>query len=379
MTDSLLFTPLTLRQLTLRNRIVVSPMCQYSSVDGVVQPWHVMHLGGFAKSNPGLVIMEATAVSSEGRISPLCAGIWGDRHEEALTRMVANIRTFSDTPLGIQLAHAGRKASTRKLWADRRASGPLTPEQGAWPVVGPSASAYDEGWPAPEALDMAGLESIKAEWVAAARRADRSGFGLIEIHAAHGYLLSSFFSPLANHRGDQYGGDLEGRMRFPLEVVAAVRESWPEHKPLGIRINGSDWVDGGTDLDDAVVFAHRLKAAGVDYIVTSAGNVAPGMKLPPLEPGYMAHFARRVKAETGITTIAVGLVVDPNFAESLIRDGASDLVAVGRAFLDDPNWTYHAAQVLNAKHQHERAYNYIKPRGWPGYQIARGNQYATEI
>jgi len=375
---SVLFTPCRLRGLELRNRIVVSPMAQYSAIDGMFQPWHTMHLGGFAKSNPGAVITEACAITAGGRISTTCTGLWNSDQEFAAKRLVSDIRMFSSTPLGVQLGHAGRKGSTRKASGSTRVSVPFGEDEGGWTVVGPSSVPYDEGWPSPVALDAVGLRQNRMAWVDAAMRADRCGFDLLEIHAAHGYLLSSFFSALANCRTDEYGGDLERRMRFPLEVISDVRAAWPSHKPLGVRINGADWIEGGSTIEDAVRFAHALQHLGVDYVVASAGNVAPGMRLPPLDPGYMAQFAARIRKETGIVSMAVGLIIDPRFAESLVASGAVDLVAVGRAFLDDPNWTYHAAQALGVEFTYERAYDAIRPRRWPGHRIAREHPSRTE-
>jgi len=371
MTDQVpaLFTPLTMRDVTLKNRIVVSPMCQYSGVGGLAQPWHVAHIGGMARSQPGLVIMEATDVEPAGMLSPGSLGLWTDEQEETLAKLVANVRTFSDSRIGIQLGHSGRKGSTQIPWLGGRRGEPLKEGEGAWQVCAPSAIPYDQGWQTPVALDDAGIERVKTAFCNAARRADRAGFDVVEIHGAHGYLLSSFFSPLSNKRTDKYGGSLENRMRLGCEVVTAVRKVLSPGKVLGIRINGSDWHDEGTTEDDAVEYTRNLKNAGVDYAVLSAGNVVKGVKIPPLVPGYMAPFADRVTAaKIDVKRLVVGLVVEPKFANELIATGRADMAGVGRAFLDNPHWPVRAAQELGYTMALPHPYQSVGPR-WQGHGL----------
>lgn len=361
-----LFTPIQLAGLVLPNRIGVSPMCMYSAIDGVAQPFHMMHVGSMALSGAGLVIMEATGVEPIGRISSQCLGLWNETQEAALTRLVHDVRTFSNTPLGIQLGHAGRKASCYPGWIKRGNQQSVV--DGGWAVTGPSAQAWGEGWTVPEALDREGMDRIRDAFVQSARRADRAGFDLIEIHGAHGYLLNSFISPLANHRTDMYGGNLENRMRYPLEVVAAVRDALSPDKPLGIRINGDDWHDDGSNLEETLIYAQALKTIGVDYITTSAGNGAPGVKFPPLEPGYMVPFAERVKAQCGVTTAAVGLITTPEYANNVIAEGRADMVMLARAVLDDPRWGLHAAVALGEPAPYPLQFAWASPKGWRGYE-----------
>jgi NADPH2 dehydrogenase len=358
-------------ELEIANRIVVSPMCQYAAIDGVAQPWHWMHLGGFAVSGAGLVMLEATAVEAIGRISHHCLGLYTDAQEEQLTRLVSDLKSFADVKVGIQLAHAGRKASGYDRCSNRRDQ-PLTDEDGAWDVIGPSAVAYDEnaGWQVPRALDDEGLARVQEAFTQAAQRADRCGFDVIEFHGAHGYLLHTFVSPLSNFREDRYGGSMNNRMRFPLEVAAAVRTVWPKHKALGMRITGDDWHDGGLTLDDAVMYAAALKDAGLDFVTMSAGNIRPGVKYPEVKLNYMLHFATRVRGEVGIPTIAVGMIVDPWQAEQIIASGQADMVALARAFLDDPRWGWHAAAALGVKLQYPQRYNRAAPASWPGFRFA---------
>jgi 2,4-dienoyl-CoA reductase-like NADH-dependent reductase (Old Yellow Enzyme family) len=367
-----LFTPMQLAGLELPNRIVVSPMCQYAAVDGMAQPWHWMHLGGFAVSGAGLVVLEATAVEAVGRISHHCLGLYNEAQEEALSRLVSDMKSFApDVPVGVQLAHAGRKAAGYDRCSPRRDQ-PLTKEDGAWDVVGPSPVSYNAkaGWQTPHELDEAGLVRVRQAFVDSARRADRCSFDLIEFHGAHGYLLHTFVSPLTNFRTDRYGGDAVNRMRFPLEVVEAVRGVWPADKPLGMRITGDDWHDGGLTITDAVAYARALHAAGLDFVTLSAGNIVPGAKYPPVAPSYMVDFAERVRAEAGIPTVAVGMIVDPWQAEEIVASGKADLVALARAFLDDPRWGWHAAAALGVDIPYPDRYNRVRPAVWPGYRLA---------
>jgi 2,4-dienoyl-CoA reductase-like NADH-dependent reductase (Old Yellow Enzyme family) len=340
---SALFQPLQMRSLTLPNRVVLSPMCQYSAVDGCATDWHVIHLGQYAVSGAGLLIMEATAVEPAGRITPDCLGLWSDANEAALRRVLDTVRPYASMPIGLQLSHAGRKASVRKP-RDGRGGVPIA--EGGWETVGPTGDAFGPGWAAPRALDEAGMERIVAAYAAATRRADRSGVDLLELHAGHGYLLSSFLSPLGNSRTDRYGGDRPRRMRFPVAVFDAVRRQWPEHKPLGVRYNATDWLEGGLDLEDAVVFAAALKDRGCDYVdISSGGNARAEI---PLSPGYQVPFAAAVRRAAGLTTMAVGLIRDPQHAESIVASGSADLVALGRGLLHDPRWVWHAAETLGA-------------------------------
>jgi 2,4-dienoyl-CoA reductase-like NADH-dependent reductase (Old Yellow Enzyme family) len=368
---SALFTPIQLRGLTLRNRIVISPLCQYSAVEGTAQPWHWMHIGHFAISGAGLVIMEATGVSAIGRISPQCLGLYSDENEAALARLIRDLRSFSDMPIGIQLDHAGRKASTRPTWELWRGHG-VSLEEGGWRPVGPSPEPFTTGWQVPIELDAAGLARVREEFADSTRRAARCGYDWLEIHCAHGYLLHEFVSPLTNHRSDAYGGSAAKRMRFPLEVAEAMRAAWPAEKPLGMRITGADFVEGGLIEDDAVEFAGALKEIGIDYVTPSAGNIAPGMKLPPVGPGYLVPFAEKVKRETGITTMTVGMIVEPEQANEIIESGRADMVAIGRAIMDDPRWPWHAAAKLGEKVEVTPQYARCTPQFWPGYALVHG-------
>ena len=366
-----LFTPIKLAGLTLKNRVIISPLCQFSAIDGTASPWHWAHIGQFAQSGAGLCIFEATAVSAVGRITPGCLGLYSDENEAALTKLLADVRTFSDMPMGIQLDHAGRKASTRPTW-DLHKGQFVSDEEGGWTPEGPSPQPFNPEWRTPIELDAEGLKRVRDEFVEAARRADRCGFDVIEIHAAHGYLLHEFCSPLTNHRNDEYGADLLGRLRFPLEVASAIRAAFPAGKPVGVRITGEDWVEGGLTLDDAVVFARELKKVGMDYVIPSAGNVAPGMKLPPVKPGYMVHFAEKVKREADITTMTVGMIYEPQHAEEIIASGKADMVAIGRAIMDNPRWPWHAATALGERIETPKQYARSSPQHWPAYALVHG-------
>ena len=340
---SALFQPLALRGLTLTNRIVISPMCQYSAVDGCATDWHLLHFGSMMNSGAGLFMTEATAVAPEGRITPECLGLWNDANEKALAEVLRRVRVYSRMPVGMQLNHAGRKAASHRPFVGR---GPLQADQGAWPVIAPSAVPFAEGWQVPRPMDRADMDWVRDAFVEAARRADRLGVDLIELHAAHGYVLSQFLSPLANHRSDAYGGSLAHRMRYPLEVFAAVREAWPAHKPLGVRCNGTDWHAQGWTLEDAVVFARELRALGCDFVDLSSGGNA--YTQVPLGPGYQVPFAQTVKQEAQMKTMAVGLIQTAEQAEQIIASGQADLVALGRAMLNNPHWPWQAAEALGS-------------------------------
>jgi len=342
---SQLFTPIRLRDVELPNRVVVAPMCQYSATEGTVGDWHLMHLGQFAVAGPGLVFVEATGVEAAGRITPGCVGLYSDANEAALKRVHDFCRGFGNAKLGMQLAHAGRKASCEVPWAGGAPLG--SDDARAWPTVGPSAVPYAEGWHTPAELDADGLARVKGAFVAATERCIRIGYDVLELHMAHGYLLQEFLSPISNQRGDAYGGERENRMRFPLEVFDAVRAAWPEEKPLGVRISATDWVDGGWNIADTVAFARELKARGGDFLDCSSGGNSPLQEIDA-GPGYQVEFAAEVKRETGLTTMAVGQITQARQAESIVRSGQADLVALARGMLYDPHWTWHAAEELRA-------------------------------
>lgn len=361
-----LFSPLDLRALSLSNRVQVSPMCQYSAVDGGMGDWHLMHLGSLALSGAGLLMVEATAVVPEGRITGTCLGLYTDAQTAALARVRAFCRQHSPIAVGVQLAHAGRKASAQPPWDGGR---PVSGAEGGWEVVGPSAVPYTTGWPTPRELSLDELREIRDAFVAATRRADSAGIDLIEVHAAHGYLLSTFLSPFSNLRTDQYGGPRDHRMRFPLEVFEAIRRVWPTHKPMGVRIHGSDWVEGGWTVDDAVAFAGALKALGCDYVTVSSGGVISKAPITA-GPGYQVPLAAAVRRGTGITTCAVGLITSGAQAEAILADGAADQVAIARAMLFNPHWAWQAAADLGADWVVPPQYERATPRMWPGARRA---------
>ncbi len=342
--SSALFTPVSLHTIALDNRIIVSPMCQYSAVDGNAQDWHVMHLGQFAISGVGLLITEAAAVEARGRITPQCLGLYSDDNEAALKRVIAFCRQHGAAKLGIQLAHAGRKASTHRPWEGRH---PLAPDEGAWQTVSSADLPHDAGWHRPVAMDRADMERVKAAFVDAVHRSERIGFDVIECHSAHGYLLHQFLSPIANQRTDQYGGSLENRLRFPLEVFQAMRAAWPAHKPLGVRLSCTDWVEGGWSPDDAVVYASALKQHGCDFITASSGGISEQQRIQ-LGEGYQVAFAAKIRKEVTIPTMAVGMIFDPQHAEKIVAHGEADMVALARGLLFDPHWAWTAASVLDA-------------------------------
>ncbi len=364
---SKLFSPFSLRGLTLENRIVVAPMCQYSADDGSATDWHMQHVGLLSHAGAALVVLEATGVEREGRITPQCLGLYSDENERALKRVVDATRRYSKTPLGIQLAHAGRKASVASPWNGAK---PLKPAEGAWPTMGPSAVPFDEGWPAPRALSRGEIDRIVESFARAAERARRIGFDEVELHCAHGYLAAEFLSPLANKREDEYGGSLANRMRFVLRVAAAVRAVWPADKPMGARITGTDWAEGGFGTDDAVVLARELKARGCDFVCVSSGGITPKARAP-VAAGYLLPHAERVRREAEIATRAVGFIVTAKQAEAAIAEGKADLVALARAVLDDPRWGWHAAEELGAVAAYPVQYERVRPSAWPGAKMAR--------
>ncbi|MDR3440099.1 NADH:flavin oxidoreductase/NADH oxidase [Telmatospirillum sp.] len=360
-----LFEPLTVRDETFANRIVVAPMCQYSAVNGIVQDWHLQHYGSLVASGPGMVVIEATAVEPEGRITPACLGLYSDECEVAFAHLVRTIKHFGNAKIAVQIGHAGRKASTQRPWEGR---GPLSAAGGAWQTIGPSAIPFDADWPIPAEIGAYDLDRLRHAFAEAAARADRAGLDAVEVHAAHGYLLHQFLSPLANHRKDVYGGSLDGRMRFPLEVIRAVRRTWPAGKPLGIRISATDWVEGGFSVDEAVVFVAACKAEGVDYVCVSSGGMAPNAKVP-VGPGYQVDLAARIRRETGILTRAVGMIAGARQAETILAKGQADLVALGRAFLHDPRWVWHAAETLGVSAPYPPQYLRAQPKLWEGAKL----------
>lgn len=360
-----LFEPIALGGITLANRIAVSPMCQYSAEDGSANDWHLQHLGSLALSGAGLVVVEQTAVEPRGRITHGCLGLYSDADEAALARVVALCRRWGSARLGIQLAHAGRKASAKLPW---EGGGPLA--AGGWTAAAPSAVPFDDRWPAPEALDEPGLARIRDAHAHAAKRALQVGFDLVELLAAHGFLLHSFLSPISNRRSDRWGGSLENRMRFPLEVAAAVRAGWPRDKALGVRITGSDWIAGGITPQEAGIFARELREIGVDYVCVSSGGICPQAR-PEVSPGYQVPLAAAVKRVSGIAVQAVGMIVTPGQAEAIVADGHADMVALARAFLDDPRWVWHAAEALGAAAAYPPQYRRARPDEWAGAALAR--------
>src|SRR5437763_1341046 len=342
---SALFTPIKLRGLTLANRIMVAPMCQYSSVDGEANDWHFTHINSLALSGAAIFCIEATAVEATGRITPGCLGLYNDATEAALKPILASVRKRSKTAVMIQLAHAGRKASSHTPWD----GGQLIPvTEGGWRPEGPSAIPHKEGETPPEAFDAAGLSRVREAFVMAAKRAERLGIDAIEVHSAHGYLLHQFLSPISNKRSDQYGGSLQNRMRFPLEVFEAVRAAFPSNKPVGVKVSCTDWVDGGWDLEQTIAFAKELKARGVDWVDASSGGVSPLQKIP-LGPGYQVPSAEAIKKATGVTTMAGGLITEAQQAEDIVASGKADMVTLARGMLYDPRWGWHAAAALGGE------------------------------
>ena len=358
-----LFDPIRLRGLALANRVVVSPMCQYSAIDGRATDWHLVHWAQMMMSGASMFTIEATAVNAEGRISPGDLGLYDDACEEAIARNLARARAqCPPLAVALQLAHAGRKASSRAPWDGGDL---ILPADGGWTPVAPSAVPHAAHEPAPIALDEAGLAAVRDAFADSARRAERAGVDALELHMAHGYLLHEFLSPIANRRTDRYGGDFESRIRFPLEVFDAARAAWPANRPLGVRLSCTDWVDGGWTLEQSVEFSRRLVARGVDWIDASSGGVSPHQSIP-LGPGYQVRFAGEIKRATGATTIAVGLVTDAEQAASIVAAGDADMIAMARAFLWEPRWAWHAAAVLGASVVPPPQYLRSAPRGASG-------------
>ncbi|WP_295997961.1 NADH:flavin oxidoreductase/NADH oxidase [Rugamonas sp.] len=357
---SQLFSPYALGPLQLKNRIAVAPMCQYSAHDdGSASDWHMIHLGHLALSGAGVLNIEATSISAQARITAADLGLYSDANEAALRKVVQAIRRHASIPLIVQLSHAGRKASTQIPW---QGGALVAPADGGWQTVAPSALPYTPGDAPPTALDAAGMAQVKRDFVAAAQRVRALGVNGIELHAAHGYLLHQFLSPLSNVRDDEYGGSLENRMRFPLEVFEAVRAAVPKEMALGVRISATDWVDGGWEIEQSVRFSQELKQRGTDFMHVSSGGLSPLQKIAP-GPGYQMQFAARIKRETGLTPIGVGMITEAEHAESIIVQGEADMVALARAMLYDPRWPWHAAARLGAQVQAPPQYLRSAPHG----------------
>jgi 2,4-dienoyl-CoA reductase-like NADH-dependent reductase (Old Yellow Enzyme family) len=354
---SQLFSPITLRGLALDNRIVLSPMCQYASQDGNPSQWHTVHLGTYALANLGLVITEATAVEPAGRISPMCLGLYTDAHQEALARIVGFFREYGTTKFGVQLAHAGRKASVLPSFMIRRA---VTPEEGGWTPISPSYYE-DSVHPPPAVMDIELIERVKTAWRDATRRAAEIDVDLIELHFAHGYIVNQFLSPLINTRTDAYGGSRENRMRFGLEIFELCRRAFPAERPLGVRISVTDWVEGGWDVEDSVVFAKELKARGCDYICTTSGGVSLKQRIEA-KPGYQVPLAQAVRHGAGIATMAVGQITEARQAEAILAEGKADMIAIGRRLMFNPHWAWTAASELGAFLKYPARYRNAHPR-----------------
>ena len=364
-----LFTPIQLGGVTLPNRVCVSPMCQYTADDGSMNDWHLMHLGSMACSGAGLVMVEASGVTREGRITHRCTGMYDEHNEAAMKRVVDACRRITRSPIGIQLAHSGRKGSAQVPWTGGK---PLGPQESPWQTVAPSAIAYGDGWHVPHELSVSELVSLKDCFAKAAQRSLSAGFDLVELHAAHGYLLHEFLSPLSNRRTDAYGAD---RMKFPLEVARALRDAWPKARALGARISGSDWVEGGLESVAAVEFAKALKAIGFDYVCVSSAALVPQQKMK-IEPGYNVPFAARIRKEAGIATRVAGMIADPLQAEGILESGAADMICLARALLDNPRWVWHAAERFGVKLDYPPQYARSHSSLWPGAALARPRETA---
>ena len=362
-----LFAPIALRGLTLANRITVSPMCQYNSDDGCANDWHLMHLGSMSLGGAALVMTEMTNVTPRGRITSRCAGMWSDANEAAMKRVIDFCRRYGVAKHGLQIAHAGRKGPTTP---PAQGGKPIRPdEEGGWIAEAPSAVPFAADWPVPEAMSKARLQSLLGEFVAAVGRAERIGYDLVEVHAGHGYLVHQFLSPLSNTRTDEYGGSLENRMRFPLELFAAMRAAWPSDKPMGIRVSATDWMEGGWTPEETVVLARELAKLGCDYLDVSSGGLDPRAKIP-LAPGYQVPFSEKVRKETGMPTMTVGLVTDPAQANDIVASGKADMVALGRGAMWDPRFAWHAAEALGAEAQYApkmmACHPKLRPQVFPG-------------
>lgn len=367
-----LFSPMQIGEVSLNNRIAVAPMCQYSANDGCASDWHVMNLMQLGVSGAGLIMLEATAVQRHGRITHGCLGLYNDDNDAALARVMASARAVSapGTRWGIQLSHAGRKASAQRPWEGR---GALPANEEPWQTEAPSALPFADGWHTPRAMTKDDIARVRDAFVAAAQRAARIGFDVVEIHAAHGYLLHQFLSPISNQRDDEYGGSLENRMRLPLEIARAVRAVLPRHVALGFRVTGTDWRPDGIDLDEAVALTHALKALGVGYVCATSGALAAATI--PVEPGYQVHLAAELKKRTGMVTRAVGLITNAQQAEAILAAEQADCIALGRAFIDDPRWPWHAAEALGDLDRIRYPGQYERGGAtlWPGAAMRRRN------
>ena len=359
-----LFTPIDVGGVTLPNRIVVSPMCQYCADDGSMNDWHFVHLGHLAYSGAGLLMVEATHVTREGRITHGCSGLYNDSNEAALSRVVHLMRRLSKSPIGLQIGHAGRKGSAQVPWEGREA---LRPDESPWQTVAPSPLPFSDGWHVPRELTVQEIQALAGSFAAAAIRAKRVGFDVLELHSAHGYLLHQFLSPLSNRRTDAYGRD---RMKFPVEVARAVREAWPKERALGARISGSDWMEGGLGPDDAVAYARELERIGFDYVCVSSGSIVGRARID-VKPGYQVPFAEKVKKQTNLKVRTVGMIAEPAHAEAIVAEGKADMVAMARAFLDNPRWVWHAAERYGLKLDYPPQYARSRYDAWPGSKLAR--------
>ena len=359
-----LFTPIQLGGITLPNRIVVSPMCQYSADDGSMTDWHLQHLGSMACSGAGLFVVEKTNVTREGRITHGCTGLYSDHNEAAMARAVQIYRGITSNPIGIQIGHAGRKASAQVPWLGGKALGPA---ESPWPTVAPSAIAFGDGWHVPREFSKEELRQLLDAFVASAERAKRIGFDMVELHSAHGYLLHQFLSPLSNQRTDEYG---RNRMKFPLEVAQAMREVWPKERALGIRINATDWMEGGWTPEEAVAYARELKRIGFDFVCVSSGATVPHAKIP-VAPGFQVAFAEKIRKEADVKVRAVGMIAGPDQAEEIVASGKADMVAMARAFLDNPRWVWHAAEHFKVKVDYPPQYARSHYSLWPGAALRK--------
>ena len=362
MSSSRLFTPFRVGALQLRNRIVIAPMCQYSADEGRPTDWHLIHLGNLAISGAALLIIEATAVLPEGRITADDLGLWSDATEAALARTLESVRRHSDIPIAIQLAHAGRKASTRVPWQGGAQIAPGEP--GGWQTVAPSPIAFAHGENPPAALDRDGLAAVRKAFAAAAERAARIGIDAVQIHGAHGYLIHQFLSPLSNRRDDEYGGSFENRMRFPLEVFEEVRAAFPRDRPVSMRVSGTDWAEGGWDIAQTIAFARALEERGCNAVHVSSGGLTPAQQIP-VGPSYQVPLARAVKEATNLPVIAVGLITGYDQAEAIVGTGDADLVALARTILYDPRWPWHAAAHFGARVRAPNQYLRSQPQRYP--------------
>ncbi|UYZ84091.1 NADH:flavin oxidoreductase/NADH oxidase [Entomomonas sp. E2T0] len=340
-----LFSPIIIDQQTLENRVIIPPMCQYSAIDGKPTDWHKMHYGSLSHSGAGLLIFEATSICPDGRLSPYDLGIWDDETEAAMSKLIKSIRKYSAIPLGIQLVHAGRKASMPEPWKENKY---ITPQQGGWKTVAPSAIAYDDNHDTPKELTTDEIKTIIKQFAEAAKRADDAGFDMIEIHGAHGYLIHQFLSPLSNKRTDEYGGPLENRIRFAVEIFKAIRKVVSMEKAVGIRISATDWVEGGWDLEQSIALAKTLKDLGCSFIDVSTGALHKDQKIP-VGPNYQVPFAQAIKEQVAMPTMTVGLITEATQAQGIIGTGQADMVAIGRGMLYNPHWAWQAAAELGAQ------------------------------